>query len=136
MGCSPYFAVTGSHPLIPLDIFEATYLQPPPTSLLSSTNLIARQAITLQKHEEDLNRLHSKYLKHVAKQPNASRKITNSPFVISIFHHGNLILIRNTQVEKALNRKMQPHYIGPLIVVAHNFGGAYILCELNGSVLH
>jgi hypothetical protein len=60
MGCSPHFAVTGLHPLIPLDIFEATYLQPPPTSLLSSTDLIACQAIALQKREEDLNRLHSK----------------------------------------------------------------------------
>jgi hypothetical protein len=41
MGCSPYFAVTGSHPLIPLDITEATYLQPPPDSVLSTTDLIA-----------------------------------------------------------------------------------------------
>jgi hypothetical protein len=59
MGCSPYFAVTGSYPLIPLDISEATYLQPPPTSILSSTNLIACQDIALQKCEEDLNHLHS-----------------------------------------------------------------------------
>ncbi|KAJ6618390.1 hypothetical protein B0H10DRAFT_1248119 [Mycena sp. CBHHK59/15] len=28
MGCSPYFAVTGTHPLLPLDISEATYLLP------------------------------------------------------------------------------------------------------------
>jgi hypothetical protein len=39
-------------------------------------------------------------------------------------------------VEKALNRKMRPCYVGPLIVTARNFGGAYILCELDGSVLH
>ncbi|KAF9800393.1 hypothetical protein IEO21_10373 [Rhodonia placenta] len=49
MGCSPYFAVTGTHPLIPLDIVEATYLQPPPTLILSTTDLIARRAIALQK---------------------------------------------------------------------------------------
>jgi len=42
MGCSPYFAVTGSHPILPLDIFEVTYLQPPPDSILSSTDLIVR----------------------------------------------------------------------------------------------
>ena len=41
MGCSPYFAVTGAHPLLPLDISEATYMQPPPDSVLSSTDLIA-----------------------------------------------------------------------------------------------
>ena len=41
MGCSPYFAVTGAHPLLPLDISEVMYMQPPPDSVLSSTNLIA-----------------------------------------------------------------------------------------------
>ena len=60
MGCSPYFAVTGSHPLIPLDISEATYLQPPPDSVLSSTDLIARRAIALQKRSDDINMLYSK----------------------------------------------------------------------------
>ena len=40
MGCSPYYASTGTHPLIPLDITEATYLQPPPTSIISTTDLI------------------------------------------------------------------------------------------------
>ncbi|KNZ77265.1 hypothetical protein J132_05975 [Termitomyces sp. J132] len=41
MGCSPYFATTGTHPLLPADIVEVTYLQPPPNSLLSTTDLIA-----------------------------------------------------------------------------------------------
>jgi len=59
MGCSPYYATTGTHPLIPLDIIEATYLLPPPNSILSATDLIARHAIALQKHDSDLACLHS-----------------------------------------------------------------------------
>ena len=57
MGCAPYYAVTGTHPLLPFDIIEANYLLPPPDSLLASTDLIARRAVALQKHAEDLNRL-------------------------------------------------------------------------------
>jgi hypothetical protein len=44
--------------------------------------------------------------------------------------------MRNTQIEKSLDRKMRPRYLGPLIIVERNYGGAYVLCELDGSVLH
>ena len=50
------------------------------------------------------------------------------------FKRGDLVLIRNTAIEKALNRKMRAQYLGPLVVLACNKGGAYIVCELNGSV--
>lgn len=30
---------------------------------------------------------------------------------------------------------MRPRYLGPLIVIARNRGGAYLLCELDGTVL-
>jgi hypothetical protein len=42
----------------------------------------------------------------------------------------------NTQIEKSLNKKMRARYIGPLIVVSRNYGGAYILAELDSTVLH
>jgi hypothetical protein len=41
LGCSPYFAVIGTHPLIPLDFLKATFLQPPPKSILSTTDLLS-----------------------------------------------------------------------------------------------
>jgi hypothetical protein len=57
MGCSSYFAVTGTHPLLPFDIIEANYLLPPPDSLLSTTNLVAYCAVALQKRQTNLTRL-------------------------------------------------------------------------------
>ena len=54
MGCSPYFAVMGTHPLLPFDIAKANYLLPPSDSLLSTTKLISQCTIALQKWQEDL----------------------------------------------------------------------------------
>jgi len=52
------------------------------------------------------------------------------------FKSGNLILLRNTAIEKALNRKMCPQYFGPMVIVLQNWGGTYIICDLDGTLAH
>ena len=44
--------------------------------------------------------------------------------------------MRNTRIEVTHNKKMRPRYLGPLVVISRNRGSTYILCELDGSVLH
>jgi hypothetical protein len=45
-------------------------------------------------------------------------------------------LIRNTAIEKALNQKMWLCYLGLLIIISKNRGGAYVIAELDGSILY
>lgn len=134
MGCSPYFATTGTHPLLPFDIAEANYLLPPPESVLSTTELIAQRAIALQKRRPHLAELRDKVYDARRKAAFIFEKEHAHTIREYNFKLGNLVLIRNTAIEKALNRKMRARYLGPCIVVSQNRGGAYIIAEMDGSV--
>src|SRR5882762_3679624 len=129
MGCSPYFAVTGSHPILPLDIAEATYLIPPPDSPLSMTDLIVSHALALQKCKAHLSTLHSKVM--AARVQAAVRFKREHAATICDFDFtcGDLVLVRNAAIKKSLNCKMHARYLGPLAVVSRNKGGAYIISE-------
>jgi hypothetical protein len=100
MGYSPYFAAHGLHPILPFNIDKATYLLPPPNKILTTEDLIVRQACQLQRRLTDINNLCKKV--HQAQLENMHRfalqhltKIKNYKFTTS-----NPVLVRNTAIEK------------------------------------
>ena len=118
MGCSPYFTVTGTHPLLPLDIVEATYLLPPPDTPLSTTDLITTCAVVFQKQCAHLTKLTSNVYSTCIKAMIRFKQEHSSTLTNYNFKLRDLVLIRNMAIEKSLNHKMQARYISPLIVIS------------------
>ena len=108
----------GTHPILPIDIIEANYLLPPPEMPLTSTDLIARQAITLQKRHAQLTNIQAKVYAACVQATTRFKKEHLRNIEDFDFKPGDLVLIRNTAIEKSLNRKMHARYLGPLIVLA------------------
>jgi len=88
----------------------------------------------LQKCPEDLLEMSARVLK--ARKQSAAEfvKCFSTTIQDYDFPVGSLVLVRNSRIEKELNCKMKPHFLGPMVVVHQMQGGAYILAEINGTV--
>src|SRR5882672_129859 len=134
IGYSPFFMAHGVEAVLPFDIAEATYLLPPPDVPSSTEDLNAHHAQQLQKHPEDLREMSARVLK-VRKQSAAKFvKCFSSTIQDYYFQEGPLILVHNSRIEKELNHKTKPCFLGPMVVVHRMKGGTYILAELDGAI--
>jgi len=133
-GCSPYFMVTGVHPTIPLDVVEATWLVKYPERIVSSAELIGLQALALAKHMEHIEEIRQrvsreKIWRMLQLKSDLQHKIKE--FNLKL---GSLVLVKNLAIELSADRKMKPHYLGPMVVIRCLRGGAFILAELDRAI--
>ena len=110
---------------------EATYLFPDVSEQLSTKDLLAYHAHQLECRDKDLALIHEHIIK--ARLSEIAKKHKNT-IVDYDFKKGELVLVLNKKIEKAVGRKAKPRYFGPMLVVKHSQGSSYCLAKLNRAV--
>ena len=133
-GFSPYFLLHCLDPILPFDLFEATYLIEGFYSAMTSEELLALHIRQLEKRPDDFHSAYTTLQKsHLRSKAQFERRYARH-LVRSSYQPGDLVLVRNSQVEKELDHKSKPCYLGPFEVVCRTQGGSYILKEMDGTI--
>ncbi|KDR65688.1 hypothetical protein GALMADRAFT_32420, partial [Galerina marginata CBS 339.88] len=130
-GFSPYQLLHGTDPMLPLDLAEATFMVEGFHANMKTSDLIALRMQQLNKHPDDIAR--------AARRLKKARFASKEQFEKRFIHHlsrdtykkGELVLVRNSQIEMSHNRKHKVRYLGPYIVSMRSENGYYWLKELD-----
>ena len=133
-GSSPFFLLHGVHPVLPFDLSEATFMVDGFHSGMSSSDLLALRIRQLEKRPEDLARAAAIIKASRLRSKEQFEKHFERRLMKRAYKPGELVLVRNTAIEKELDRKTKPRYLGPYQVVRQTKGGSYVLQELDGTI--
>ena len=136
-GFSPYYLLHGVHPLMPGDLADATFMVTQFKPGMTNAELIEARIRQLLKLEEDI----IKARETLSQSRFRSKEAFESKFARRIckdgYEPGALVLVRNKPIENtvSLKKKTLSRYMGPYRVIRQTEGGAYVLEEMDGSLL-
>jgi hypothetical protein len=128
----------GTHPLLPCDLADATFLAPEFRSGMSNEELLTARTKQLAKMPQDLLRAQKTLAQSRFKSKEAYERKFARRLRKTSYQPGELVLICDVAPEKGVSviRKTQDRYMGPYEIERETQGGSYLLKELNGVPLH
>ena len=133
-GFSPFYLLHGVHPVLPFDLTEATFMVQGFYSGMSTEELLALRIQQLEKRTEDIEQAAATIRQSRLRSKDQFEKLFKRRLTTHEFKPGDLVLVRNSQIEKELDRKSKPRYLGPYEIVRQTRGGSYVIQEMDGTV--
>lgn len=130
---SPFYVLHGTEPLLPFDLSEASFLSDSYRSGMTTEDLLVARMIQLEKRDEDLKQVAETLRKYRLRSKEQFEKRFEARLCSGDYNPGDLVLVRNTTIEKSADRKHQPRYLGPYEIFRRTQHGSYVVKELNGT---
>jgi hypothetical protein len=117
MGYSAYFLLHGTDPVLLLDLWEMTFLIEGFDQGLTSEDLLTLRIQQIEHCDNNItNAMQILQNSHLASKQQFE-KWFETRLVQGSYSPGDIVLVRNTAIEKELNRKTKPRYLEPYKVV-------------------
>ena len=134
-GSSPYYLLYGQQPLFPFYFTDRTWHMLDWVDVNSTKDLLAIRAKQLSCRDEYIGEASAKAEKARLKAAEYFFQKNKARMTSGDYENGTMVLVWNNALDFTFGNKGALRWSGPYIVVQRRPSGAYVLAELDGTVL-
>ena len=134
-GSSLYYLLYGQQPLFLFDFVDRSWHMLDWVEINSTKDLLAIRAKQLSRRDKYIGEASAKTEKVRLKAAEYFYQWNKARMVSGDYEIGTMVLVWNNILDSTFGNKGALHWTGPYIVIQKRPLGAYVLAELNGSVI-